>query len=85
MLNFATIYVFIMFFALVLVITAIQVKKHGFVWPPCAIAAVIALIMLLQHAKTGGSFNIVYLGSVVCSACIIYMLISFVMRRIIKK
>lgn len=83
--SIVVIYFFLMFIALIVILTALSVKKHGFSWPPAAIGGVIALTMVLQRVKTGGSFNLVYLVGVLSSMCIIYLVIGFVMRKVINK
>ena len=83
--NIIIIYSSLMFVALIVTLTAVSIKKHGFSWPPAAIGAVIGLVMLLQRIRTAGAFNLVNLISVVCNVCIIYIVIGFVMRKIVKK
>lgn len=82
--NIVIIYFFLMFIALIVILTALSVKKHGFSWPPASISAAIALIMVLQRIKTGGSFNLIYIIGLLCSICIVYMVIGFVMRKVVK-
>ena len=77
-------YLFAMYVGLIVILTVLSVKKHGFQWPPAAIGGAIALVMLLQRIKNDGSFNIIYLIGLMCSVCVIYLLVGVVMRKLMK-
>ena len=78
-------YFIAMYVGLIVILTVVSIKKHGFQWPPASIAAVIALVMVLQRIKTGGSFSLIYLAGLASSMCFIYLIIGFVMRKLIRQ
>ncbi|MBE6991827.1 MAG: hypothetical protein E7430_04525 [Ruminococcaceae bacterium] len=79
------IYFIAMYVGLIVILTAVSIKKHGFQWPPASIAAAIALVMVLQRIKTGGSFNLIYLAGLAASMCLIYLVFGFIMRKLIRQ
>ena len=84
MAGIVVLYFLVMYVGLVVILTVVSIRKHGFSWPPAAISAAIALVMLLQRVKTDGSFNLIYIIGLLSSLCLIYLAVGFVMRKLIK-